>query len=67
MAKKRAEKPTMPVATEPKTKAVRLDLEEDLHQKLRVVAAEKGKPMAIFAREVVEKVVRELYGRRGLK
>jgi hypothetical protein len=67
MAKKRAEKPAMPVATEAKTKAVRLDLDPDVHQMLRVVSAEKAKPMAIFAREIVEKTVRELYGKRGTR
>lgn len=56
----------MPAATEAKTKPVRLDLDPDVHQMLRVVAAEAGKPMAVFAREVVETTVRRLYGdRRG--
>ena len=65
MAKKRAEKPTMPVTTEVKTKAVRLDLEPEMHRMLRVVAAEQGQTMSVFARELVEKTVREMYGKRG--
>lgn len=44
---------------------VRLDLPPDLHQMLRVVAAEQGKPMAVFAREIVEKTVREMHGKRS--
>jgi predicted DNA-binding protein len=65
MARKKTEKIAMPATAEPKIKPVRLDLEADLHQMLRVVAAEQGKPMAVFAREVVEKVVREMYATRG--
>ncbi len=64
MARKKTEQPKMPATAEPKTKPVRLDLDLELHQMLRVVAAEQGKPMAVFAREVVERTVRELYGNR---
>lgn len=66
MARKKTESPPMPVAAEPeaKTKPVRLDLSPDLHQMLRVVAAEQGKPMAVFAREIVEKTVRAMHDRR---
>jgi hypothetical protein len=67
MARKQTEKRPMPATAEPKTKAVRLDLEPDMHQMLRVVAAQQGKPMAVFAREVVEKTVRELHGRGRVK
>jgi hypothetical protein len=49
-------------APDARTKPVRLDLTPELHQRLRVVAAKQGKPMAVFAREVVKKVVNELYG-----
>jgi predicted DNA-binding protein len=65
MAKKKAA-PEMPATAEPeaKTKPVRLDLQPDVHHMLRVVAAEQGKPMAVFAREVVEKMVREMYQKR---
>jgi hypothetical protein len=48
----------------PNAKPVRLDLDPELHQKLRVVAAEQGKPMAVFAREIVEETVNKLYGER---
>lgn len=61
MARVKKAEVKMPVATEIKTKPVRLDLEPELHQMLRVVAAKAGKPMAVFARDVVEKTVRELY------
>jgi hypothetical protein len=44
---------------------VRLDFTPEVHQMLRVVAAEQGKPMAVFARQVVERAVRELYHKRG--
>lgn len=66
MAKKKPEKP-MPAIAEPetKTKPVRLDLPLDLHQKLRVVAAKQGKPMAVFAREIVERIVLNEYEAKG--
>jgi hypothetical protein len=43
------------------TKPVRLDLSPEVHQMLRVVAAEHSKPMAVFARELVEHAVRTLW------
>lgn len=61
MARKRTEESKMPVTAEPKTKPVRLDLAADVHQMLRVVAAKEGKPMAVFARELVEQEVRRRY------
>jgi predicted DNA-binding protein len=63
MARKKTEPVKMPATAEPetKTKPVRLDLSPEVHQMLRVVSAEQGKPMAIFAREVVESTVREMY------
>lgn len=64
MARKKSEQPKVPAAAETKTKPVRLDLEPELHRMLRVVAAEAGKPMAVFARELVEETVRRLYGER---
>jgi predicted HicB family RNase H-like nuclease len=65
MARKtNTEKEAVPSVADPKTKPVRLDLEPDVHQMLRVVAAEQGKPMAVFAREVVEETVRKMYGER---
>ena len=67
MGRKRTEKPKMPAAAEPevKTKPVRLDLDPEIHRKLRVVAAEQGKTMAVFAREAVEKWVLDLYPKIG--
>lgn len=62
MARKNAGKPTK--GAKRGAKPVRLDLSEETHLKLRIVAAEHGKPMSIFARDVVEKRVNELYGRR---
>lgn len=61
MARVKKAQVKMPAATEVKTKPVRLDLDPELHQMLRVVAAKAGKPMAVFAREIVEQTVRELY------
>lgn len=62
MARKRkpTEEPEMPVTaeSEPKTKPVRLDLTPEVHRLLRVAAALEGKPMALFARELVEREVR---------
>jgi predicted DNA-binding protein len=66
MAKKKVEKTVMPaIAEEVKTKPVRLDLSPELHRMLRVVAAEQGKPMAVFARDVVERTVREMHSKRA--
>jgi hypothetical protein len=65
MGRKKTEPTKMPAAAESKIKPVRLDLDPEVHRMLRVVAAEQGKPMSIFARELVEKTVRTLYGKRG--
>jgi hypothetical protein len=65
MARKKGEKKPMPAAAEPKTKPVRLDLLEETHRRLRVVAAEEGKSMAEFARDLVERIVNEMYGNIG--
>jgi predicted DNA-binding protein len=64
MAREKKGPKKMPTTVEPKTKPVRLDLPLELHQMLRVVAAEQGKPMAVFARELIEHTVRKLYGDR---
>jgi hypothetical protein len=70
MAKKKTEKAAMPAAAEPKaeaepkTKPVRLDLSPEVHRMLRVVAAEQDLPMAVFARDVVERTVREMFNKR---
>ena len=65
--KKSGPKPMTPatrIQPEIKTKPVRLDFPPEIHQMLRVVAAESGMPMAVFARDVIAKRVRELYGDR---
>jgi len=65
MARAKKGRDQMPAVTQGRaTKPVRLDLSPELHQMLRVVAAEQGKPMAVFARELVERTVRELHGAR---
>jgi hypothetical protein len=43
------------------TKPVRLDLSEETHRRLRVVAAEEAKSMAEWARDLVDQVVNERY------
>jgi hypothetical protein len=59
----------MPAAAATETKPVRLDLDVETHRQLRVVAAEEGLPMAVFARQVVEDAVTKRYaeirGRRS--
>ncbi len=65
MARKKAETAKVDAVTEkPKTQPVRLDLSPDIHKKLRVVAAENETSMAVFARQIVERAVTELYGKR---
>lgn len=60
MSRKRkpTEEPEMPVTAEPKTKPVRLDLTPEVHHLLRMAAAGEDKPMALFAREIIEREVR---------
>lgn len=43
---------------------MRLDFPEDLHYKLRVVAAEAGQPMAVFCREHMERIILEMWEKR---
>jgi hypothetical protein len=40
-------------ATEAASKAVRLDLNPELHRELRIEAAKLGKPMAVVVRDLV--------------
>jgi hypothetical protein len=61
MAKKKTESKEMAAIAEPVVKPVRLDLSPELHQMLRVVAAEAGSPMSVYARDIVEKTVRGRY------
>jgi hypothetical protein len=67
MARKRTEAKSMTTATEATTKPVRVELPDDVHRMLRKVAADDGVSMASFARDTVERVVREEFKRRGLK
>src|SRR5262249_7815 len=67
MARKKTEAKEMSTAAEPAIKPVRVELEEDVHRMLRKVAADEGVSMAAFARQTVERVVREEFKRRGLK
>jgi hypothetical protein len=62
MARKKQVKPVP--ATTSEVKAVRLELDPKTHQELRVVAAQHGKSMASYVRELVEQ---ELAKHRGIK
>jgi plasmid stability protein len=44
-----------------------VELTDDVHRMLRKLAADDGVSMASFARETLERVVREEFKRRGLK
>lgn len=55
----------MATATEPKIKPIRLDLLEDDHQALRVIAAKAGKSMAGFVRDHVLELIREAEKKGG--
>jgi predicted HicB family RNase H-like nuclease len=59
----------MPVklVSEPKLKPVRLDLAEDVHRLLRLVAADEGVSMAAYARDAFERHLREEAAKRGIK
>jgi hypothetical protein len=48
-------------------KPVRVELTDDVHRMLRKLAADEGVSMASFARETMERVVREEFKKRGLK
>lgn len=49
------------------TKPVRVDLTDELHHMLRKVAADENVSMAAFAREIIERTVRDEFKKRGLK
>lgn len=55
------------IASEPKLKPVRLDLAENVHRLLRKVAAEHGVSMASYARDSLERHLKEEAGRLGIK
>ena len=69
--KKRPEKSQMPATAgptaEPKTKPVRLDLPPNVHRLLRLVAADDEMSMASYARDVLERHLKEETQRRGIK
>jgi plasmid stability protein len=60
MARKKEIKPM--VATEPKLQAVRLELAPEIHLQLRVIAAQHGKSMAAYVRELV---IQDLARKKG--
>ena len=66
MARKRKDQAPMPATAETTIKPVRLDLSPEVHRLLRLVAAAAEKPMAVFAREAVENLVRAEAKKRGL-
>jgi Meiotically up-regulated gene 113 len=57
----------IPVGYDASLKPVRVELSDDVHRMLRKLAADDGVSMAAFARESVERMVREEFKRRGLK
>ncbi len=67
MARKKTGAKDMTTAAEPTTKPVRVELADDLHRMLRKLAADENVSMAAFARETLERVIREEFKRRGLK
>lgn len=68
MARKRAGKKQMPAEVEAKTtRPVRLDLPPDIHKLLRIVAAAEEMSMASYARDVIERHLRDESKRRGIK
>ena len=67
MARKTTKDAAMPTETEPKLKPVRLDLSEDVHRLLRLVAADEGMSMAAYARDAFELHLRAEANKRGIK
>lgn len=67
MAKKRADKKDMATTAETGLKSVRLDLPPDVHRLLRLAAADRDTSMASYARETLERVLREEAKRKGGK
>jgi plasmid stability protein len=67
MARKTTKVAEMPTETEPKLKPVRLDLSQDVHRLLRLVAADEGVSMAAYARDAFEQHVRAEAKRRRIK
>jgi plasmid stability protein len=69
MARKTGKAASMPAeaVVEPKLKPVRLDLSEDVHRLLRLVAADEGVSMAAYARDAFEEHLRSEAKKRGIK
>jgi hypothetical protein len=67
VARQKTEAKKMATATELTIKPVRVELTDDVHRMLRKLAADEGVSMAAFARDNVERIVREEFKRRGLK
>jgi hypothetical protein len=67
MAKKAGRKAMAATAQQTEHKAVRLDLTPEAHRLLRMVAAHAGLSMAAYARDSLERLVREEAKRRGIK
>ena len=65
MAGKKGVKPV--AATEVAPKAVRLDLDPDLHRELRIAAAKLGEPIAAVVRDLVVKFLAECKRKGGGK
>lgn len=66
MARK-AKGKAVPPATTPRAKPVRLDLEPEIHRLLRLVAADANMSMAAYAREMLERHLREVATQKGIK
>lgn len=54
-------------AADPGLKPVRVELPDDVHRQLRMLAAAEGVSMAHYARTTLERIVREEFQRHGLK
>jgi hypothetical protein len=67
MAKKKTGKKGMSTASETTLKSVRLDLTPEVHRLLRRVAAGADMSMASYARDTLERVLREEAKRMGIK
>jgi hypothetical protein len=67
VARKQAKKAEMIPAAEPVLKPVRLDLTPETHHLLRRVAADADMSMAAYARDTLERVLKEEAKKRGIK
>ncbi len=72
MAKKKKDAPPVEAVADPvertrgALKPVRLDLPDDVHRRLRLVAAHEGMSMASYARDVLARNLEDEVKRRGL-